>query len=103
MDIQHHLNGGVLLHIFLNAVQRVGVGAVVAGVVVLGGVVHHRQPHVLKNSFHLFPHPHHVVIVVQRPRWVGLLVFVLLSLGVRLGGVGVDDQNLRAFLGRLQR
>ena len=101
VDVQHHLDGGILLHIFLNAVQRMGVGAVVAGVVVLGGVVNDGQPHILEDLFHLFSHPHHVVIIVQRPSWVGLLVFVLLSLGVRLRSVGVNDQDLGAFLGRL--
>ena len=41
VDIQHHLDGGVLLQIAFNAVQRMGIGAVIAGIVVLSGVMHH--------------------------------------------------------------
>ena len=100
VDVQHDLNGGVLFQIIGYRGGGAGVGLVVLGVVVEGAVVEHAQPHLGEHPFHLVSHPEHVVSLVQGAGGVAGGVHVGTVLGVGLGGVGMDDQDLGALGGQ---
>ena len=101
VDVQHHPDGGILLQIARHRLPGAGVGPVVLGVVVESLVVEDLQPHLGEDGRHLLPHPDHVVVLVQGAAVaVAGGVDVLPVWGVGLGGVGVDDQDLGALLGR---
>ena len=102
VNVQHNLDGGILLQHLLDSRQGPGIRAGVAGVVILGLVMDHGQAHVLKDALHLLPHPDHVIAVVGGPGGVRLFIGILPALGVSLRGVGMHDENLRPFLRRFQ-
>lgn len=84
VDVQGDLDVGIFLQIALDGFAGAVIRAIVAGVVVAGGVVYHAEPGGFELLFDFLPDRHHVLGIVLCAG----------GTGKRFRGVRVVDQNL---------
>lgn len=95
MDVDGHLDGGVLRQVLLEHLPGAVVRAVVQGVVD-GGVVDNPKARGLQGLFQGLPGGHHALLLVSGAGLHIRVVKARVALGVGLAGVGVVDEDFHA-------
>ena len=103
VDVDDHTDAGVVRQPVGYRLCRARVGAGIAGVIVYPPVVDDVQPRVFQHRRQLVADADDVVLRVLGARLVARLVFIQPRGGIRLAGMRVDDEYLRALRREAER
>ena len=103
MDIQHHLNGRILLQIPLDRRLHPRICAVIGRIVVERRVMQCLDPMLVQHRRDLVPDANDGPLCLLRAQRVRLLILPPRFLRIRLRGVRVDNEDLRSLAGKIQR